>query len=119
MASTETLLGKKVSDLQENIKIDDKDAITGKLKYVANFDSYSKGASGYFLCIKVVEATKGDTVTVKVTGTGASNIQKTLDSDGIVICKIGNNDNKITIGNSGKTKDLTVTGLTLEASEAA
>ncbi len=107
---------KQVKDLQENITLEG-DKIKGTSKYLTEFNDYSQGANGNFICIKVDEATKKETVKVKVTGTGKTTPEKTLDEDGLLIVKVENIDNKIILTNGNTTKTLILTDLTLKTSE--
>ncbi len=110
---------KQVKDLQENITLEG-DKIKGTSKYLAEFNDYSQGASGNFICIKVNEATEGKTVTCKMTGTGKTTQEKTLDEDGLLVAKIENINNKIIFTNGDTTKTLDLTSVELkQASEAA
>lgn len=108
----ENFLGKAVSELQTDVEVNDT-KVTGTLNYVEEFTEFNKSNSleqeGNFIVLKVDEATKGKTVTAKITGTGAKGKLTTLDSDGILICKVANKDNKITfnIEDTSKTLDLT------------
>lgn len=61
------------------------------------------------------EATQGKNVTTKITGNGATGIEKKLDNDGIIIYHIHANDNKITITCEEKTRILDLTELTLKS----
>lgn len=110
------MLGKDASDLQENLEVS-QNAITGTLKYIADYSSAGYTGdeeSGNFLALKCT-ATSGATITVEVVGGlhGAS----TLDSDGLVICRIANTDQKIRVvatkAGQSSVKLYTLTGLTL------
>ena len=87
------------------------------MKYIADYSSAGYTGdeeSGNFLALKCT-AVDGATITVEVVGGlhGAS----TLDSDGLVICRIANTYQKIKVvaTKSGKTstKVYSLTGLTL------
>ncbi len=113
-----TALGTKtVGDLQEDIVIKG-DKVTGKSKYVTGFTEFNENnpaeQEGNYLVIKVEEATQGKTVMVKMTGQETSGISKKLDPDGILICLIHNQDNKIELTvDSEDTRILDLSELTL------
>lgn len=111
------MLGIQADQLQEGISIDGQNKVTGTSKYLASYPKFSKSAKGNFLALKIEEATKGETVTGKITGTGATGKTVTLDEDGIIIFKVSNNDNKITITNEETSKVFDLTGLTLSPAE--
>lgn len=114
-----SLLGKDASDLQENIVIGT-DSISGTLKYVADYSSAFSGdeASGNYLALKCT-AISGAVITVEVVNGlhGAS----TLDADGLIVCRIANNETQsirvvATIDGVSSTKTYTLTNLTLSES---
>ena len=79
------LLGKIVTDLQDNIAIRN-GAISGNLKYVADYTGFSSDASlqsGNYIAIQAsVPGVDDVTITVKVTN------PVTLDEDGIAVLRI-------------------------------
>lgn len=108
------LFGKTVSDLQSNVAIGDS-AITGTLKYVADYSSAFGGdlSSGNYIAIHAeVPGVDGVTITVKVTN------PVTLDEDGIAVLRIADKSTQtITVvaskeGCESVTKVYTLTGLT-------
>ena len=108
------LFGKTVSDLQSNVAIGD-GAITGTLKYVADYSSAFGGdlSSGNYIAIHAeVPSVDGVTITVKVTN------PVTLDEDGIAVLRIADKSTQtITVvaskeGCESVTKVFTLTNLT-------
>ncbi len=118
--SEESFLGKTVSELQTDIVVNETN-VTGTLNYVEEFTEFNETdpleQEGNFIVLKVDEATKGKTVTAKITGTGTKGKSVKLDEDGVLICKIANNDNKITFTIEDTTKELDLTALTLKEKE--
>ena len=112
----EMVLGKSVSDLQTGVSIADT-RVSGTLNYVDNFEKFNEAdieeQKGNFLAIKVKEATEGKIVTAKISGTGTKGKSVTLDSDGILISRISDNDNKITLSIEDKEKILILEDLVL------
>ena len=113
------MLGKSVSDLQSNIVVGT-NAITGTLKYVADYSSAGyagEEASGNYLVIHSA-STDADAVTVEVVG--GVHGEQTLDVDGICICRIANTSQKIRVkayknGIVGNVQTYDLSGLTLNA----
>lgn len=109
------LFGKNASDLQENIVVGDS-AITGTLKYVADYSSAFGGdlSSGNYIALHC-EVPGVDDVTITVTVTNPS----TLDTDGDIVCRIADKDSQtITVvvskdGFADVTKEYDLSGLTL------
>ncbi len=90
------MFGKSVSDLQSNIVVGS-NAITGTLKYISDYTSAGYAgdeAEGNYLVIHSA-STGADSVTVEVVG-GAHG-ERTLDNDGICICRIANTSQKIRV----------------------
>ena len=108
------LFGKVASDLQD-ITIG-QGGITGTLNYIADYSSAFSGdeASGHYLAIKC-EATDGAVITGQVIGGVHGAV--TLDSDGLLVCRIANNMQSIQIvaTKNGKSKTLnySLSGLNL------
>ena len=92
------LLGKSVTDLQENIEIGD-DGITGTLKYVTGYTGFSGSEelqSGNFIALHFAPDPAGtvpDSITVELIG-GHSG-PRPLDSDGICVFRIESTSQKI------------------------
>lgn len=110
------LFGKEASDLQENIEVGE-DAITGTLKYVADYSSAFSGddASGNYIALHCEVPNEDDvTITFKITN------PVTPDSDGNVVGRIADKSTQtITVvaskeGYSDVTKVYSLTGLTCE-----
>lgn len=94
--STETVLGKAVSDLQKGVAVND-DYISGTLKYVTNYTGYSQDPaenSGNFLALDF-SATEGSTVTIEVVGSGKP--AKALDSDMQAVIRVTNKAYKLKV----------------------
>ena len=108
------LFGLDCSDLQEDIVVGD-NAITGTLKYVADYSSAFGGdlSSGNYIALHAdVPNTTGVTITVTVTN------PTTLDEDGNVVLRIADKSTQtVTIvaskeGYDSVTKTYSLTGLT-------
>lgn len=114
------MFDKTVSDLQSDIEVGT-NAITGTLKYIADYTSAGYAgdeASGNYLVIHCA-SDDADTVTVEVVG--GNHGERTLDSDGIVICRIANTAQKIRVkaykdGVVGNVATYSLTGLVLQDS---
>lgn len=110
-----SLFGKDASDLQENIEVGT-NAITGTLNYIADYSEAFSGdeASGNYLALKCI-AIEGATITVEVVG--GLHGPSTLDSDGLVVCRIASVDQSIrviaTINGVSQTKTYALTDLVL------
>lgn len=94
---SETLLGKAVSDLQEDVLVDDR-AIEGVLKYVTGYTGFSgdpEEQSGNYLALKFTPAA-GAVTTVELIG-GKLGQPVTLDSDNNIVLRISNNNQKIKV----------------------
>ena len=113
------LFGKVASDLQEDIEVGD-DAITGTLKYVADYSSaFGTGelGSGNYIALHMEVPNEDDvTITVKITN------PVTLDSDGNFVGRIADKSTQtITVvaskeGWADVTKEYDLTGLTCNVS---
>ena len=114
------LFGKDVDDLQENIVVGT-NAITGTLKYVADYSSAFSGdeASGNYIAIKST-AISGAVLTAEVVNGVHGEV--TLDSDGILVARIANNNQSIritaTIDGQSETKTFALTDLVLTPEQA-
>lgn len=94
--STVDLFGFRPDDLQENIAINDStNAITGTLKYIADYSSAWSGdeASGNYITLKAVTNKTPDRITVEVIG--GDHGERALDSDGIAVLRIKNTSQSI------------------------
>ena len=117
-ASTD-LLGKIVTDLQENIAIGS-DSISGTLKYVTGYTGFSGDVSeqsGNYLALKCDGIPDADEVTFELVG-GTVGHPVVLDSDRLIVVRITNTESQyivFTAKKSGITisKTLYLTGLTL------
>lgn len=111
------LFGKVASDLQENIVVGE-EAITGTLKFVADYSSAFTGdeASGNYLALKC-SAISGAVITVEVVGGSSGPV--TLDADGLIVDRIASVEQSIevkaTIDGMTETKTFALTDLTLSA----
>lgn len=122
IAAAEDLFGKTVSDLQSNIAVGSK-AITGTLKYVADYSSaYGTGEdSGNYL---VLHAEVPDAEDVVITAELVNGVHgpTTLDDDGLIIFRITDkNSQKVRFvasktGYESVSKTYSLKGLTLEQS---
>lgn len=86
IAADTDLLGKVVSDLQENVAIGSDNAISGTLKYVSDYTGFSSDASlqsGNFIALHF-EVPEADDAKITVTVTNPT----VLDEDGIVVLRI-------------------------------
>ena len=106
----ETILGKSVADLQEDILVGDK-SIEGTLKYVSGYTGFSGNAdqqSGYYLALKFTPA-EGATTEVEMIG-GPNNGRKvTLDSDNNMVAYIADNNQKIKVTSTKSGESVTKT----------
>ena len=91
------ILGKAVSELQDDILIDDR-AIEGTLKYVTGYTGFSSNPEeqqGNYLALKFTPA-DGAVTTVELLG-GTLGHPVTLDADNNIVLRIGNNNQKIKV----------------------
>lgn len=117
IAADEDLFGKVLSDLQEDIEIDD-GSITGTLKYVDDYTGFSGDQalqSGNYIAIHAsVPEVDDATITVKVTN------PVVLDEDGIAVLRIADKSSQtITVvaskeGYESVTKVFDLSGLTCD-----
>lgn len=112
--STVDLWGLDCDDLQSDIAVG-ADAITGTLKYIADYSSAFSGdlASGNYIALKI-EVPNVEGVTIQA---GADNLS-TLDEDGIIVIRIADKSSqtvKVVASADGYedvTKEYDLTGLT-------
>lgn len=114
--STTTVLGKLVSDVQQNVFVND-NSIQGTLKYVSNWTGYSEDPeenSGYFVVLKY-EASEGATVTIETLGGYTDGRVVTLDQDMQSVTRFKDNKQKLkvvtTLNGESITKILSFSGL--------
>lgn len=115
--STTDLLGKSVTDLQENVVVSD-DSITGTLKAVTGYTGFTSDPAmqeGHFLVLHCVDE-NADYITVEVVGGTSGPVR--LDEDGIIIDYIASTDQSIRVvsykdNEALTTKTYSLTGLTL------
>ena len=116
MAPDEDLFGKVIADFQSNIEIGDKE-ITGTLKYVTGYTGFSSKVSeqsGNYLVIHNTCNIDGD-IYVEIIG-GSSGPVK-LDSDGIIVLRIANKNQRVKVTCGEYTKEYSLTKLVLETAE--
>ena len=120
ISSSLDLLGKVVTDLQENITISENN-VSGNLKYVTGYTGFSGDVaeqSGNYLALHFeVPDVSGVTISAVLVG-GVHPESKLLDADGILLVRIQNTSEKIRItatksGHGPVTKTYNLTGLTL------
>lgn len=122
MDPTSTILGKTVSDLQENITIGEKD-ISGKLLYVDDFTGYSVDPAkqaGNFLALQFACDVPDAVVTSELLGGDSG--EKTLDADMNAVYRITNaaaQSIKVTATKDRDSLTKTFTLNTLETASAA
>ena len=118
---TTTVLGKLVSDVQQNVFVND-NSIQGTLKYVSDWTGYSADPtenSGYFVILSY-EASEGATVTVETIGGYTDGRVQELDADMTTVTRFKDNKQKLkvvtTLNGDTITKILSFSGLrTLQA----
>lgn len=112
------LFGKVASNLQEDIELSSA-GITGTLHYIEDYSSAFGGdeASGNYIALKA--ECDGAVITAEVVGGVHGPV--TLDEDGIVVCRIANNNQSIrfvaTKENESVSATYALTDLVLEADE--
>lgn len=112
-----TILGKAVSELQENVYVNDT-SIQGVLNYVTGFTAFSDNPDeqeGHYLALQF-EASEGATVKIQTIG-GLTDEEKTLDSDMDAVIYVKSNKMKLrvtcTLNGDTVTKTLSFGGLKL------
>ena len=103
------LLGKVITDLQQNVKIVEGTKVSGTLKYVTGYTGFSGDPelqSGNYL---VLHASADTGATIKAKLVGGVDDEKTLDSDGILVARITDSVTavKFTASLNGKTDSFT------------
>lgn len=119
ISATFDLLGKVISDLQEDIEIED-DVVSGTLKYVSDYTGFSgdvEEQEGNYLALHI-DAIGAVGSTVKVQLVGGVHGEVTLDSDRVIIIRITSTEQKVKItasktGLEDVVRELKLTGLTL------
>ncbi len=113
---TITVLGKLVSDVQQNVFVND-NSIQGTLKYVSNWTGYSADPeenSGYFVVLKY-EASEGSTTTIQTIGGYTDDRVIALDQDMQSVTRFKDNKQKLkvvtTLNGETITKILSFSGL--------
>lgn len=116
----EDLFGKVASDLQEDIEVGDD--IKGKLFYIDDYTGFSgdvEEQSGHYIVLKAT-ANNGATITGEVVG--GTHGAVTLDSDGLIVCRVVSNEQSIqfvaTTDLETKTITLALSDLVLEPAPA-
>lgn len=116
VAQNITLLGKTVSQLQSDIDVTSTE-VTGASKYVTGYTEFSsivEEQSGNYLALKAT-AVEGATITAQVIG-GTSDAV-TLDSDGMIVFRLRNNQQKLkfiaNLGDKYMPIELSLKNLTL------
>ena len=111
-----TVLGKLVSDVQQNVYVND-NSIQGTLKYVSDWTGYSADPtenSGYFVVLKY-EASEGATVTIQTIGGYHDELVQPLDQDMQSVTRFKDNKQKLkvvtTLNGDTITKILSFSGL--------
>lgn len=112
VAPDEDLFGKVIGDLQSDVVVGE-DSITGTLQYVTNYTGFSSKVeeqSGNYLVIH--NTTNLDTpIFVEIIGGTSGPIQ--LDSDGIIILLIRNNNQKVKVSSGDIVKEYSLKNLVL------
>lgn len=116
------LLGKQLTDLQENIEVGD-DAISGTLKYITGWTAFSGDVSeqsGNYIALHIDTEIPADSITVELTN-GTVGHPVALDEDRTIILRISDKDTQTIeivakAGTATITKEYELTGLTLNQS---
>ena len=96
IGASEDLLGKVISDLQEDVEILE-DKITGTLKYVTGYTGFSSDPElqeGNYLAIHNISNLDDPIIVELICG---FYVPTTLDADGIIILKIANTNQKVKV----------------------
>ena len=116
IAADTDLLGKVVGDLQSNVEVSDKE-ITGTIKYVTGYTGFSSKVeeqSGNYLAIHNT-CNLEDDIYVELIG-GKSGPVK-LDSDGIIILRLANKNQRVKVTCGVYSKEYSLSKLILETPE--
>ena len=115
--SSATILGKSVSELQENVYVNE-NSIQGVLNYVTGYTGFSgvpEEQEGHYLALQF-EASDGATVKIQTIG-GLTDEEKTLDSDMDAVIYVKSSKMKLrvtcTLNGDTITKTLSFSGLKL------
>lgn len=98
----ETVLGKTVSDLQDNVVVESNFNIHGDLNYVTGYTGYSgvvSEQSGYYLALHF--ESNASSITVENVGGNHPGRVVTLDSDGDLVLRITDKDHQKIIVTAG------------------
>lgn len=114
------LLGKDITDLQDDVSIDDNNTIHGTLMYLDDYTGFSGDAAeqkGHYLAVKAT-AVEGAVITAEIIG--GTHGPVTLDDDGILIARLTNvRAQKLrftaTLNGASDTYVYSLSGLVLEA----
>ena len=112
IAADEDLFGKVISDLQENVEITDSE-IKGTLKHITDYTGFSSKVeeqSGNYLAIH--NETNGDEpIFVEIIG-GTSGPRQ-LDSDGIIVLRIANKEQRVRVVSGSAVKEYSLANIIL------
>ena len=112
IAPDEDLFGKVVSDLQSDIEITESE-ITGTLNHVTGYTGFSSKTeeqSGNYLVLHNT-SNLDDPIFVEVIGGYSGPVQ--LDSDGLIVLRIANNEQKVKVTCGNLSKEYSLANLTL------
>ena len=121
IAADVDLLGKKVTDLQENIEVDANDTVSGTLKYVTDYTGFSsipEEQSGNYIAL-YCEADADAAITVELVGGRKGAV--TLDEDGLIVLRVADTSQSIRVvasanGYESAVKVFSLSGLALQNS---
>lgn len=116
VAPDEDLFGKVIGDLQSDVEIGDKE-ITGTLNYITGYTGFSSKVSeqsGNYLVIHNTSNLEDD-IYVEIIG-GTSGPVK-LDSDGIIVLRIANKNQRVKVKCGEYVKEYSLNRLVLETPE--
>lgn len=114
------LFGKSVTDLQSNVKIVDRNKVSGTLKYVTGYTGFSSKVeeqSGNYLVLHA-SADEGAVITAEYVG-GSSTDVITLDEDGILVSRIVNATGIRFTATKGSKSDSFIYDLSMLGKESA
>lgn len=113
---SEDLFGKVITDLQSNVNIKDNEII-GSLKYITDYTGFSSNPeeqNGNYLAIHCTNNYEAP-IFVEIIGGTHGPVQ--LDSDGIIVLLIRNNEQQIKVTSGDLVKIYSLAELTLEEQE--